>query len=362
MTDLVGLSLFSNIGIGEYYTEDNGSNLKIVVANELIKERAIFYNRIHPDTLMVQGDITETKIWNKVIGGAKNHNVNFILATPPCQGMSKAGMMNPNDPRNKLIKCVVEAIEILKPEYALVENVCEMERTNIVYDGKSINIVDFIRNRLRELGYTISVNKVDAADYGTPQYRKRVNLLISKNNEWSMPLTKFTHTSVKESIGHLPSIESGSSGIPWHSVGAIASHHVDWMKNTPTGATAFDNINPEHRPHIFDHKTGNVRSIKAFRTCYKRIRWDTPAPTITMCSGSISSQNNVHPGIRLDDGTYSDARPLSIREISILTGLPENWLDDYSENDKTFNETFFRHVIGECVPPRLINYIISSIA
>ena len=88
--------------------------------------------------------------------------------------------------------------------------------------------------------------------------------------------------------------------------------------------------------------------IKGFKTTYKRIDWDKPAPTITMLNGSINSQNNVHPGREKDDGTYSDARVLSVREILILCGLPDNWLDKH----KDMNENFVRKVLGECFPPK----------
>ena len=45
--------------------------------------------------------------------------------------------------------------------------------------------------------------------------------------------------------------------------------------------------------------------------------WNKPAPTVTMTNGSISSQNNVHPGRANHDqeDTYSEARVLSIREV-----------------------------------------------
>jgi DNA (cytosine-5)-methyltransferase 1 len=43
-----------------------------------------------------------------------------------------------------------------------------------------------------------------------------------------------------------------------------------------------------------------------------------------MCNGAISSQNNVHPGRKLPNGTYSDARVLTIYELMLLTGIPKN--------------------------------------
>ena len=69
-----------------------------------------------------------------------------------------------------------------------------------------------------------------------------------------------------------------------------------------------------------------------------------------MTNGSINSQNNVHPGKELKDGTYSDARVLSVRELLKLCGLPENCYDVYEGQIK---ESLMRHVIGECFPPKM---------
>ena len=68
-----------------------------------------------------------------------------------------------------------------------------------------------------------------------------------------------------------------------------------------------------------------------------------------MCNGAVSSQNNVHPGRKLDDGTYSDARVLTLLELFILMGLPKDpgFPDGFSDNQ-------IRHILGEAVPPILI--------
>ena len=105
---------------------------------------------------------------------------------------------------------------------------------------------------------------------------------------------------------------------------------------------------------IYPQKEDGTR-IRGFATTYKRISWDKPAPTITMCNGGISSQNNVHPGRKLADGTYSDARVLSLKELMILTGLPDDW-----EAPEWASENLIRKVIGEGIPPKLIEAIIKN--
>lgn len=84
-----GISLFSNVGIDELFLKKQGIN--IVAANELLPERAKFYSHIYPHSKMICGDITEPKIFNKMIKIFTDNNCKFLLATPPCQGMSVAG-------------------------------------------------------------------------------------------------------------------------------------------------------------------------------------------------------------------------------------------------------------------------------
>ena len=74
-----------------------------------------------------------------------------------------------------------------------------------------------------------------------------------------------------------------------------------------------------------------------------------------MANGSISSQCNVHPGRCLPDGTYSDARVLTICELLKLFTLPLDW-----DIPKWANENLIRKVIGEGVPPLLIKKIVEN--
>jgi DNA (cytosine-5)-methyltransferase 1 len=340
-----GLSLFANVGIGETYLDQLG--IEIVVANELLEDRAEFYKKMHPNTKMICGDITDPKVYSEIFKEA--NGIEFIMATPPCQGMSQSNAIkDPKDPRNSLIKMVVKAINDLRPKYVLIENVPGMARSFIEHNGKSVNIMEFVTNNIPP-NYTINHEVLNASDYGTPQHRKRLITLISSEGKWEIPEKHKKIHTVREAIGHLPSLESGDkSGIPWHFGRKHNARHILWMKHTPTGETAYDN--PVHYPQIVDKNTGKKRMIRGFRSTYKRIKWEEPSPTIGMTNGSINSQNNVHPGNKLKNGTYSDARVLSVKELTILCGLPEYHFDKY-ENE--IGENFMRHIIGECFPPKL---------
>lgn len=338
-----GLSLFANVGIAETYLKEIG--YPILLANELLEERVNFYKYLHNNEI-ISGDILNNNIYKNILNNAKKLNINFILATPPCQGMSIAGKMLENDPRNSLIIKAMNIFKELKPEFMLIENVPQMLKTYIVYRGKKILIKDYISNIAKKLNYNIYFDIFDAADYGTAQTRKRAFIRIFKKNYiWDNPV-KQKKITVKEKIGDLPSLESGEkSDIKYHFAKKHNENHILWMKHTPTGKTAFDNV------EYYPQKDG--RKIKGFSTTYKRISWDLPAPTITMSNGSISSQNNVHPGRLLKNNLYSDARALTILEIIRLTGLPDNW-----DCPSWASDNLIREVIGEAIPPFLVKNIL----
>ena len=77
---LKGVSLFASAGIGETYFKDIG--IDIVVANELIERRANLYKAINPETEVICGDITDEKVFNKIIESCPD-KVDFLLASPP---------------------------------------------------------------------------------------------------------------------------------------------------------------------------------------------------------------------------------------------------------------------------------------
>jgi len=342
-----GLSLFANVGIGETYLHKN--NIKIKVANELISKRADIYKYNHPHTDIIIGDIRNNTVFEKIMNSAKLHNCEFILATPPCQGMSVAGHRKIFDERNNLIKYVIASIDILNPKYVIIENVPQIEKTYIIENDQETLIIDHLIKSLKS--YNIKYKVLNSADYGTAQSRKRMFILISRND---MPLLDFDiikkeKISLESKIGHLPSLESGEKSIlKYHYAIKHNPEHILWMKHTPTGKTALDN------KIYYPQKEG--RKIKAYRSTYRRLRWDKPCSTITMKSHFISSQNNVHPGRKSIDGTYTDARALSPLELILLTGLPQDW----SVPDNV-TDLLLREVIGEAVPPLLLYEITKGI-
>lgn len=347
---LNGLSLFSSAGIGETYIHDY---VNVKVSNELLKDRCKLYNHFYPDVDMVCGDIRDNKVYKSIVNKSKKQKVNFILATPPCQSFSKAGKQTVNDRRDILFTYIINIAKDIKPSYILIENVPEFIKLDIILKNTKTTVINVFEKELGYL-YTINYGILDSSDFGTAQKRKRAIILLSKKspsiNEWVFPRPLHYKLTVNDMIGNLPSLESGESSDfhPWHKAKTHNDRHILWMSHTPTGKTAFEN--KIHYPK----KDG--RKIKGFKNIYKRMCWDKPAPTITMSNGSISSQNNVHAGRIKPDGTYDNARVLTVYELMLLTGLKDDWeIPDWA------TDVLLRHVLGECVPPLLIKHLLDNI-
>lgn len=346
-----GLSLFSSAGIGETYLIQSG--IEIVVANELIERRATLHNKLYPKCNTICGDITNPTVFNSIIKESKG--IEFLLASPPCQGMSIAGKNRHQeamikDKRNYLINYVFDAIELLSPRFVLIENVQQLLKIQLPYKGHFHTVVEILNLKFGKK-YEIDSRIVDAADYGVPQTRIRAIIkMFPKKTVWDWPVPIEHKVTVKEAIGYLPSLEAGeSSEIKWHFARPHTPNNILCMKHTPTGCSAFSN------PIYYPKKDDGTR-IKGYESSYRRIRWNEPAPTITMRNDCIASQRNVHPGRLLPDGTYSDARVLTPLELMLLDSLPTNWnLPDDTP------EILIRQIIGESIPPLMVQKIVQEI-
>ena len=222
---------------------------------------------------------------------------------------------------------------------------------------------------------------INANDYGVPQSRNRAIFILSSKEckqQWHFPKKAKVKKTMFDAIGDLPildplvndisyeehlkifpcyeeRLEQAKKISKWHIPPSHVYRQVYAMMRTPTGKSAFENID-EFKPR---KKDGNI--VRGYKNTYKRQEWGKPAFTVTMFNRTIGSQNNVHPGrlIGKDEAgndIYSDPRVLTIFELMRVMSLPDNWdiPDGYSEN-------FIRSVIGEGIPPLLVLKIMEVI-
>ncbi len=372
---LRGLSLFANVGVAEAYLESIG--VDIILANELLPQRARFYSDVYPHTRMVCGDIMNDELRTRLVDDAIASKVNFVMATPPCQGMSVAGNRFEFDIRNELIYYAIDVIKRVNPEYALIENVPTILKTKIAIDGEVMLIPDYLKRELGDKYVFNDTSLIRAMDYGVPQMRERnIFLLVrkDKNIKWVFPNKKEDIITLREAIGNLPSVDPYlREGLPftlekfplflkkreealsiskWHRPPIHSWKQVEWMMHTPSGKSAIYN-------EVYYPQKDDGTRIVAHHNHYRRMSWEKPSRTITQNNGVISSLACVHPGrpyISEGETLYSDPRVLTIYEVLIVSSLPANWpIPDWAD------ETLIRKVIGEGIPPRLIKVILEEL-
>ncbi len=171
MADIRAVSLFTGAGGMDIGFERAG--IKVVFANELVKEAADTYKTNHPTGVMVNGDI------NHIVGDLGGlPAVDLVFGGPPCQGFSVAGKMNPDDERSKLIFTFLDVVERIRPKVFVMENV------------KALGVLEKwepIRKKYLEkakmLGYLCMPFILNAAEYGVSQKRERVFFIGIKNGK-----------------------------------------------------------------------------------------------------------------------------------------------------------------------------------
>lgn len=372
------LSLFANIGVAEAYLDKIG--VKVVLANELIKRRADLYSEIYPATEMICGDITEKKTYEAIRSKSIDANIDVIIATPPCQGFSRAcRKQDKNDSRNLLIMPVISLVKEINPRYVFIENVPQLLETEITINGNKTLIQDYMTGDLGDK-YNISFHQINTENYGVPQSRRRIIILLTRKDQkiiWKLPEESENKVTLEDVIGNLPPLDPFIKDIDekefkemfpdyerkrvaaekvsiWHQPPVHIKRQVVTMIHTPTGKTAFDN-----KKYIPRKEDGTA--VKGYKSTYRRLRWIDPASTVTMDNRKISSQNNVHPGHYLGedengDVLYSDPRVLSLLELMRVMSLPDDW-----PLPSNANVVFVRSVIGEGIPPLFVKKVFEKI-
>ncbi len=346
--NIIGISMFSSAGIAETYLNEIG--IDILLANELVKERADFYKHLYPKTKMITGDILNKNIFNEFVNEAKIIKPSILIATPPCQGMSSLGKKDYEiDERNYLIFSVIEVIKQIDFDFILIENVPKFFKLLFPFEGKYLGINEILEIIFSEK-YHIEHAVLNAKDYGIPQSRPRAIIkLFKKNKKWSSP-EKQPEITLKKAIGHLPSLMPGEkSYLKYHYAMKHSTMQVEVMTHTPEGKSAMVN-------KVYYPKKINGEKVSGFHNTYKRMKWNAPSPARATNNGLISGHNNVHPGRQQKDGTWSDPRVLSLLELFIVSSLPENW------NIPTdCKDSFVRLLVGEAIPPLMLKTILSKI-
>lgn len=131
------------------------------------------------DHKSICGDIKEISI-DEIKKTINKEKVDVVVGGPPCQGFSMAGRRDPKDPRNSLFMEFVRVVEGLQPDYFVMENVPGILNMK-TEEGELVSEIIF--KEFEKRGYRIKAKKLNSADYGVPQKRRRVIFIGTKTEK-----------------------------------------------------------------------------------------------------------------------------------------------------------------------------------
>jgi DNA (cytosine-5)-methyltransferase 1 len=284
--------------------------------------------------------------------------VDVIVGGPPCQGFSSAGMRRNGDHRNSLVSYFSQTVAQMRPKAFLFENV-----EGFLTAENGDRVMDLLEPLLAG-GYRIHFRKINAANYGVPQHRKRVIAIGGLHWEPTFPCPSHTAfgapgsllasrhlplaPTIAQAIESLPAASSEPPGCPLgHWFRPLTGADMERAKAMKAGMTMRDLPDELHHPsyrrrafrRVMDGTPTERRG--GAPAGLRRLRPDEPSKAIT---GGARNEF-LHP---------TENRPLTIRECARLQTFPDDFtfFGSPSEQDQ---------LIGNAVPPTLAFAIAASL-
>ncbi|MDR7871321.1 MAG: DNA cytosine methyltransferase [Tissierellaceae bacterium] len=146
----------------------------------LIQDYNTYFSRA--DIRDLSGEFILDKISKLQVIKGRKFDIDAIFGGPPCQGFSRAGKRQKDDPRNMLFKEYIRVVNEIKPKYVVMENVEGFMDTKLPefigvlgdkYEKDEV-VPNILISEFDKIGYnTLEPKLLDSSDYGVPQRRKR---------------------------------------------------------------------------------------------------------------------------------------------------------------------------------------------
>ena len=241
-------------------------------------------------------------------------------------------------------------VERYLPDMILSENVTGVSRT------QTGRVWEVFAERLRQLNYNVATRRVCAADFGVPQYRKRLFLgaiysdPLCKPSLISLPEsdTSVGLKTVSEAFRGLPPLKAGEmhSEISNHITRNLSELNLKRISYAEPGkSNEYLASTPEGDLSLACHNRVNERhKSRCFGDVYTRMSPNKPSPTITTRCASITNGRFGHPDT-------TQLRGISMREAARL----QSFRDDYVFHP-TNKVDPVAQMIGNAVPPVLARF------
>ncbi|WP_010630032.1 DNA cytosine methyltransferase [Halomonas sp. KM-1] len=335
------------------------------VAIDIEEKLQSSYRVNFPSTTTVLSDLSDmgAYAWDYLLGKIK---VDGVIGGPPCQGFSRIGRRNINDPRRQLIHHFFRTINIIRPKFFVMENVLGL------LDNNNYESVENSLGILEGFYKIIGPLVVDAKDFGAATSRKRVILVGYDPNEMSeiddgdLLGESYEKVNVKHAISDLPSpIKQGkkTNSYGWGKYREChTSPYANAMKSLPPerlgSPLAIDMLKQGYVSGLFE-TSHSQQVVKRFNMTlpgetekisrYPRLSWDGLCPTLRAGTGSdrgnFQAMRPIHP---------FEPRVITVREAARLQGFPD-WFLFHPTKHHSFR------MIGNSVSPVLSKAILGKL-
>ena len=230
-----------------------------------------------------------------------------VIGGPPCQPFSVNGHQKGlNDARDGF-PAFISAIARLQPDIWLFENV-----RGVLYGNRWY--FDEITEALRDLGYIVEYQLLNAVNYGVPQNRERV-IVVGHRGHFQFPKPDANQVNVADALGHM-------------------------LHEVPAGSK-----------FLTESMDAYVRRYEKASSCItpRDLHPGAPARTLT-CRNLAGATGDMHR-IKLPDGRR---RRLLAREAARLQSFPD-WFEFEGGETSVFNQ------IGNAVAPLFAYHLAESV-
>lgn len=232
-------------------------------------------------------DIREESVKQELVAAVKDKKVDLIVGGFPCQGFSLSGYRVVADPRNSLYLEMLDIVKRIQPDFIVMENV---EGLRSMLNGK---VEEKILDDYKKIGYDINVTVLNAANYYTPQTRKRVIFIgnrIGAINYHPKPML-----DEKDYV----------------TVGNAIKKYLD-IPEDKNISHIFTKTSPEMKKRLEAIPVG--KSLYGnYSDAWKKVDWDKPSCTVKENHGGV----NIHPIL---------SRPMTPRELAALQSFPDDFI------------------------------------
>ncbi len=223
--------------------------------------------------------------------------VDIVTGGSPCQAFSYSGKkLGFEDTRGTLFYEFARTVKEVEPLIFMFENV----RGLISHDkGRTL---ETILSVLKELGYNVKYEVLNANDYGVAQKRERIIIIGTKDGiEFEYP----------KKLDYKPVLRDALKDVPQSEGQTYSEKKRKVLELVPPGGCWVDL--PEELQKEYMGKSYYSGGGK--RGMARRISWDEPSLTLT-CSPSQKQTERCHP---------EETRPFTVREYARIQSFPDSW-------------------------------------